>query len=169
MNLKLSEAIRNGAKLRPPSERGWAEVDENGIAKTCALTAACEFAGLMYFDGKQWRLGTGKLSVQQALVDERTGEKMRSESFSMEIPAEWMKVTGEIEIPPCPCKVHHVRSLVMEIIWHLHDIHHWSREAVAEWIETLEEKIAKREAAERKVNARESKKNETATAEGALR
>jgi predicted nucleic-acid-binding protein len=60
------------------------------------------------------------------------------------MPDEWAAVNLSRELPPCPCSKFYVLENVILLIWHLHDMHGWSREAVAEWVETIEKKIEAR-------------------------
>lgn len=151
MDMKLSEAIRNGSKLRPASEHGWVDWDEKGNPRTCALVAACEATGLISHDGTTWHAGKDAHVSRPQHVDARTGVVEEPGAFAVVMPPEWSLISNAREIPPCPCKVHGLSDEVMTIIWHLHDIHRWSREAVAEWIGTVEEKVEKRNAVNQKV------------------
>ena len=57
-----------------------------------------------------------------------------------------------MEPSPCGCPSQcefnaEKRSSVQETIWHLHDVHQMTREAAAEWIGTIEDKMAEEKAA----------------------
>jgi hypothetical protein len=140
MDMKLSDAIRGGAKRRPASESGWADVGPDGEVRTCALLAAAEEAGIFMVENGQMVMGpNGRPSG--AKVDPREGGEP---ALSAKMPEDWNPVTMALELPPCACSQHGFLAEVIVIIWHLHDIHRWSREAVAEWIGTIEEKIEAR-------------------------
>ena len=142
MNMKLSDAIRAGSKMHPASKTGWIEKAADGTVRTCALIAAVEGAGIVSYDGQGWRLGPdGRLC--DVKIDPRTGVLIDTPSINLEMPEAWKPITDRHELPPCECKIAGVSSEVGVIIWHLHDIHMWSREAVAEWIGTIEEKVAR--------------------------
>ncbi len=150
--MKLSTAIRVGAKMRPASKRGWSDVGPDGAIRSCALVAAAEGAGLFTIIGNYVVRGPNWM---EPFGDSTVARDERKPSLSSRMPDEWLLVTSSVEIPPCPCGKLGVPGEVMLVIWHLHDIHGWSREAVAEWIETIETKvegrIADREALRQKL------------------
>lgn len=109
--MKLSEAIRAGAKIRP---QGFGEL-YGSRGTTCALGAAMDGSG-MY----------GRINVYKHFP------VCTTEAFAM----------------PCDCAspgvVPHeaVRvKILAEGVAHLNDKHRWSREAIAEWVETVEKKL----------------------------
>lgn len=144
--MKLSEAIRVGSKLRPASERGWVDYGPHMELRSCAMMAAAEAAGLFVCEGNRFVPGPDA-ALTPDLVDQRTGEPFFGDSVA--VPEDWQRVTRSTRIPPCACGTRGVRGGVMELIWHLHDVHRWSREAVAEWIETVEKDIERFERAMR--------------------
>lgn len=138
--MKLSEAIREGSKMHPQSDSGWNDRGPDGQVRTCTLMAAALAAGLYeWYDG-QFIYGIHATEGDYS-EDKRTGERP---SKSVMAPAEWMVVTLALELPPCACARFGIKDEVMPIIWHLNDVHHWSREAVAEWIEIVENVIEAR-------------------------
>lgn len=145
--MKLSDAIRVGAKMRPASERGWNDVGSDGQLRSCALVAAAEGAGLFTIAGTAVLPGPNWLKPlgENSHVRDETA---KGPGIQSRMPDEWAAVTSSRELPPCPCRTFHVTDVVLVLIWHLHDVHGWSREAVAEWIGTIEDRIAE-EAAER--------------------
>jgi len=152
--MKLSEAIRVGSKMHPASECGWNDVGPNGEIRTCALLAAAEGAGIFTFIGNVSMPGPNYRPPQgpdQFIRDETVGMGTKAA-----VPEEWNALLNTHEIPPCECKTLRMASPVLLLVWHLHDVHRWSREAVAEWIEMLEN------AMEAKAIAREAQRREIA-------
>lgn len=142
--MKLSEAIRVGAKMRAASERGWNDVGPDGQVRSCALMAAAEGAGLFTIAGTAFMRGPNYLEPGDDNGITRYGTQPGG--ISSRMPDEWLSITMSREVPPCPCSEFYVADEVTILIWHLHDMHGWSREAVAEWIETIENKIETRAA-----------------------
>jgi hypothetical protein len=130
--MRLSEAIREGAKRHKPSSVGWTERDsETKELRTCALYAACIEIGMYNNNGDTVVTDPARFSFG---VDGRTGMLSRHVMY----PMEWTGLLNKISTAPCE----HARIGDVESnIWHLHDVHKMSREAVAEWVETLENKI----------------------------
>lgn len=104
MKMKLSEAIRAGAKLGPQVQDQLFG-DDGG---SCALGAAIMGAGL----------------ARSRLVLE-----------------EYWSILDEVETNPSSKK----QGFVRDIITILNDCCYWSREAIAEWVETIENKKEKKE------------------------
>lgn len=117
--MKLSEAIREGSRL---SLQAFGGLGEGG--KTCALGAAGEW---VYFVGEATWGGCPA--------------------------AEWTQlpmVIAKVDILPCGCDEargsdyglcgYDVNN-VAAVIAHLNDTHKWSREAIAEWVEVVENKL----------------------------
>jgi hypothetical protein len=105
--LKLSEAMREGAKLRP---QGAHLLFSKG--RSCALGAALEGIGLEYSETAH-SLGTVR----------RKFSILRAPKFC-----------------PCPvpnCEDYKDNSLTT-IVGHLNDDHEWTRERIADWLETIE-------------------------------
>lgn len=139
--IKLSDAIRKGSAMRPASESGWNDVGPNGEIRTCALVAAAEAAGIFMFENGGFVMGPMGDPGNYQDDDARVGGKP---VLSAQLPKEWMLITDALEYPPCCCSHVGGRDTVMQIIWHLHDIHQWKREEVADWIELVEAKIQSR-------------------------
>jgi hypothetical protein len=98
--MKLSEAIRLGALLKP---QGIAT--PSGSSKSCALLAACE--------------AVGQLMTSAVLA------------------TEWPEMYGRAV--SCPvCDAHH-SYLTGCIGCCLNDKHRWTREQIADWVQTIEE------------------------------
>lgn len=141
--MKLSTAIRVGARMRAASERGWSDVGPDGGIRTCALVAAAEGAGLFTIVGNCTIRGPNWM---EPFGDNAVARDEQKPGLSSRMPDEWLLVTCAIEIPPCPCGKLGVPGEVIQVVWHLHDVHQWSREVVAEWIETVEKKVEERAA-----------------------
>ena len=86
----------------------------------------------------------GIYAVQCDGIDDRTGARVPGGRRTLALPAEWGVTTSEVILPPCACASRGGSATVEVIIWHLHDMHRWSREAVAEWIGTVEDSIQER-------------------------
>lgn len=143
--MKLSEAIRVGARMRPADERGWTDRGPDGSLRTCALSAAAEGAGIFTTIGESMIPGPNWLKPEAE--DSVVRDESQKGGIKSRVPDEWAAVTSSRELPPCACgQRFYVLDVVMTLVWHLHDVHGWSREAVAEWIETIEKKIEKRAA-----------------------
>jgi hypothetical protein len=122
--MRLSEAIRLGAMLRP---QGFGELWTGGPqalngeivetpVRSCALGAAYDAIGQGYTD------------------------PVRA------VPAEWELL---IVFTLVRCPVHQrAKSQVGAIIGHLNDCHRWTREQIADWVETLESADSRREESE---------------------
>jgi hypothetical protein len=99
MAMRLSEAIRLGAKMGP---QAFGQLRHQRA--TCALGAAAQAIG------------------------------MRSVLILKEWP--WLATTRD-KCPECML----INVPVLTIIPHLNDHHLWSRERIADWVETLENKL----------------------------
>jgi len=122
--MKLSEAIREGSKL---SIQGFGGLGEG--AQTCALGAAGEW--VWYETGGAACLPQGNWTLLP-LVD------------------------AVVHVSPCGCEFvcageyglgSYYDNSVAAIIAHLNDTHKWSREAIAEWVEVIENKLEQERAA----------------------
>ncbi len=105
--MRLSEAIRLGAMLRPhgsnsDSMRWW--VDHR---PTCALGAALHAQGIAAISGD----GYSEIKKAHSWID-----------------------TESALCPSCP---QYIQS-PMRVIYHLNDIHKWTRERIADWVATIE-------------------------------
>jgi len=130
--MKLSEKIRSGAKLAPQFFGGLGD----GSNGTCAIGAALH--------------AVGELLACQG--------PMRQKSCYDVFPVLWVRAGC-----PCDCenpkRIHSGREVntMGEAIAHLNDNHRWSREAIAEWVETIENKLdaeaASKLASERKTES----------------
>lgn len=108
--MKLSEAIRLGAMLRP--QQAFRTLFDPETGASCALGAAAEAMGLL--DTTQWNafVGTGKG------------------------PPEW-KWIAERPYRRCPVGCAR-RDDVQELVIHLNNVHRWTRERIADWVATVE-------------------------------
>ena len=111
MNLKLSAAIRIGAKMNPQGQRRLYSSEH----KTCALGAA--LIGI-----------------------EITPETIMHESYKLLKPI-WPILKNKVV--DCPaCGYTHEGNGLLDNIWILNDYHDWTREKIADWVETIENKEA---------------------------
>ncbi len=101
MTMKLSEAIRLGAMLRPQAFH--TEYDDEG---SCAIGAAFEAVGLRSF-------------LEAGLKDDQDPWVWSNHTFA--------------RCPAC-----NKRDEVTSLIQELNDGHRWTREAIADWVEIIE-------------------------------
>jgi hypothetical protein len=113
--MKLSEAMRRGAKMRPQAFQFVFIAD--GPGATCALGAAAEGMGIL----------GACISSQATSVLRPLGEKVGSMLYDTR------------QQSPCGCIP--IGWMLHNIIAHLNDVHRWSREAIAEWVEVIEGKF----------------------------
>jgi hypothetical protein len=130
--MKLSEAIRVGSKMNKPTKKGWFNRNEHGEFETCALIAAAIGAGAVRPCGNHLEIVNAERSGS------RYDGRMGAEVDTVAIPADWYPAVDSVEPFPCGCKI---VNNVFGCIQHLHDEHQWSREAVAEWVEVIENKL----------------------------
>ena len=107
--MRLSEAIRAGAKMKPAGRGSESCVPT--AENVCALGAAALAGGL---EGNATTI-YGALSLTWPILNERLAHGAKPTTHSM------------------------VRSTVMEAIWLLNDQDRWSREAIADWVEQAEQ------------------------------
>lgn len=134
--MKLSEAIRLGSMLKPQIYGGVRSVRPIGIlglreeiTGTCALGAAYMAAGCRTLPcdpstGSQSRLGGGPATT------------------AIHVPQEWAYMFLTVACPvasPCPVMA---TGQMHQIVAHLNDAHRWTREAIADWVEALEQERA---------------------------
>ncbi len=136
--MKLSEAMRRGAKLRAQAEKGWMDVSPEGDHRSCALIGAAEAAGMLKCDDSGWGVGENG-EVSGIMTDSRGGSV--GLKTSIKVPDDWRVVCERMELPPCKCDAHLEMRAVQEIVMDLNDIHRWSREGIAEWVEVVENKM----------------------------
>ena len=108
--MRLSDAIRRGAKMRPQNIGSF--FSEKGSGSTCALGAAAEGCGVL-------------------------GACLNSSSL-YPLNNRWPMMYDSHHESPCGCIP--TGWMLHNQIAHLNDIHKWSREAIAEWVETIENK-----------------------------
>lgn len=133
--MKLSEAIRLGAMFTPQT-RGHLERTRRRwffglvgpvVLETCALGAAFLAAGCGSRQGKQ--VGTGR-GFRGEIVKEGT---MYREILT---PPGWRPLMWCVA--PCPGRCDGFTLPVHQMIPHLNDAHFWTREQIADWVETIE-------------------------------
>lgn len=99
--MKLSEAIRLGAMLKPQAH---GRID--AVTSSCALGAAADALGM-------------KPTIKRYV---------------------WLSRQYQFLLEPAHCSRCHALFVdcVMDMIYHLNDSHGWTRERIADWVETLE-------------------------------
>ncbi len=108
--MKLSEAIRLGAMIRPQTYNAYFS-----LGGSCVLGAAFEAAGLVKYN-------ECKEEVTLSLISD-----------------EWPFVVGRHETAiSCPCCLAFGTSYINSILVHLNDYHHMTREWIADWVATIE-------------------------------
>lgn len=137
MNMKMSEAMRVGAKMNPQCLEGHFGQTEDGKITTCAISAAVIAMGILDTDGNA--PPDAKFRI---VTDMRTGMTVKQ----IDNPKHVVDFLGAVSYSPCNCPFAKTeKNTNVLIIWHLNDVHHWSREAVAEWVEVIENEIAKKD------------------------
>lgn len=104
--MKLSEAIRAGAKKRPQNTDGeYYRDDDDGETSSCALGAAYE--GL-----------TGKCSTESVVY----------------LYGKWPGLKTLLKCPVDKCIFGNEVNTLYAVICHLNDFHLWTRERIADWL-----------------------------------
>lgn len=119
--MKLSEAIRIGSSKRPQCRDVFFNRIDDEIC-SCALGAGFEGGDLIDQD----MLKRGIVALHMELVSAFEGFELYSVNNSGMLPF------------PCPsfsCKERPAQ--LPEIIVHLNDEHNWSREQIADWLESI--------------------------------
>lgn len=107
----FSEAIREGAKLRPQASGGLMNA-----SSSCAVGAGLEAMGHL----------------------KEPPDCTRSELAAYHV--------AEVAYPylenreACPAACSDYRDTLTNVLWHLNDHHHWTREAIADWLESEDPK-----------------------------
>ncbi len=109
--MRLSEAIRQGARLRLRGEDGYFTVNENGELCSCALGAAYE-------------------AIHPAML------KDISETLRKQWP--WMFSTRYMVRMPVG---EGIRLNIFDCIVRLNDLFDWTREQIADWVEQKEREL----------------------------
>lgn len=114
--MRLSQAIRLGALLRPQAFGAYVTMD----GKTCAMGAGLEAEGV--------------LKVPYEVAELKT-------DYDDDIVHYWPWVAPEgKELFRCPLCAALNPCVGMGVILHLNDRHRWSREQIADWVEGVEPK-----------------------------
>lgn len=115
--MRLSEAMRLGSMMKP---QGYYNLCRAGA--TCALGAVGDAIGILDADNCNWKPGA-------------------------KAPSEWRWMTRLTACPACgatdypvPTSFSTKRRDVQAAITHLNNEHRWTREQIADWIETIEPK-----------------------------
>lgn len=118
--LSLSTAIRLGAMLRPQVANGYTD---DG---TCALAAAAEAAGIAHRIDEVSR----RPSVSYVALEDRFPILLTHRPQACPACTDWWQLRAS---PP---------AYLSELIYHLNDSHHWTREAIADFVEHIEQEQA---------------------------
>ena len=118
--MKLSEAIRLGAMLKP---QAFGIMFNNG--GTCALGAAADALGRLDDIDREVVPFMSEIWPPEWNISTQLGGNLAAIILSKE----------RIRCPDCTRIYHAVGSVVM----HLNDFHCWTREAIADWVETTEQ------------------------------
>lgn len=137
--MTLSEAIRLGAMLKPqafgvghewrvkPGVRGGLEFEE----ATCAFHAALD----------AHPCGTKRITGEESTRPLRGALVAPDRDGTIEVidvPGHWLIVLASFQTcPACPTYIGSRRP-TFNLIAHLNDDHRWTREAIADWVETIE-------------------------------
>lgn len=125
--MKLSEAIRAGAKLHPQGRGGFVSHVRRffgfgpKVKAICALMAAYEAAGVP-------TIYTGSDRSEGIERGEAKGD------FAYAVSDEWWEILNTA----WTCPVCLQSGVVGEQIPHLNDDHGWTREKIADWVEAIE-------------------------------
>ena len=119
--MRLSEAIRLGSMIRPQAFDGW---DTKG---SCALAAAAEAAGidraLLPFDGRH---------------------DLRYCEIAKRFPISY----SDVPCPQCGNSEKQSSFPFQATIYHINDCHLWTRERIADFVETVEAQLEAKTSAE---------------------
>ena len=121
--MKLSEAIREGSKLSKQAFGNLLRADGSG--DRCALGAAYHAAGINMILTNGARFLTGEVYIPQDASS----------------PFQIFPIFFKSVDLPCDCHSNNSGYNVFGAVPHLNDYHRWSREAIAEWVETVEDKL----------------------------
>lgn len=114
--MKLSEAIRLGALLKP---QGFGSRSGHSAAEhTCAMGAACEAAGLETYLTYDAMLTAWPFLKAQRMCPCPDGQPYDSAVSCRQL------FSGT--------------HTTIDLLWHLNDGHKWTREAIADWVESVE-------------------------------
>jgi hypothetical protein len=112
----LSEAIRLGAMLKPQGFDGYANKNTS-----CALAAAADACGIEPF--------VHPVDGQHIINYSAIMAKFPVLKTATKCPVSDGRLCGESHV-------------TQSTIWHLNDTHRWTREQIADWVETLEQQQA---------------------------
>lgn len=134
----FSEAIRDGSKKNEQCLIGWTGV-KNRRATTCAAAAGLMDLGLFHEEEGGYIVDHRPTTGKQ-FWSAREG-RMVYEAETPEDVKKFLYSTGH-GIPNCGCNAPDSATYnVLGVIIHLNDYHKWTREAISEWVETIERKM----------------------------
>lgn len=137
--MNVSEAIRIGSQKRAAAESGWNDLGPDGQIRSCPLFAAAEAYGLLVVEEDKIVRGPKWIEPEGADSPIERGDKPCSNISR--IPNEWYAVLTAKEIPPCSCAKYDIPDYIQVLVVHLYDMHKWTREQVADWIEGVEMRV----------------------------
>jgi hypothetical protein len=113
----FSAAIRDGAKLRPQAVEGRGFSSQYARGESCGIAAGLE-----------------ALYGREVLREDLAGKRV-FEAFP------YMDRHTVCPIEGCEFSLGFLGPTLYEVTWHLNDEHHWTREAIADWLFLEEEKL----------------------------
>lgn len=137
--MKLSEAIKVGSQKRAPAEEGWNDIGPDGEMRSCPIFSAAEAYGLLVVEENKVSRGPNWIDPKDTSPGIDRGGSPSSTISAL--PDEWYAVLTAQEIPPCSCQECSIPGDIIILAVHLYDVHQWSREAIADWIEGVEMRI----------------------------
>lgn len=111
---ELTEAMRKGAAVRPQGFNDYFPSDTSGQLLSCALGAA--------FEGKE-----GQPERDVGVLD------VRDLFFGRQPEPDNVRCPGA----NCGFLTNPYVDHLLSIVVHLNDTHHWTREAIADWLDSL--------------------------------
>lgn len=137
--MKLSEAIRLGSMIRPQAFGSIKTHPGSGRrAATCALGAGLEAIKARV-----------KVSIGRKGQFDTRGKPLEGRTvYTWNWPAELRPIVYALAEYPCLCGISHpsLTAHVQTIIPHLNDVHRWTRQQIADWVEMVEAKHHERQA-----------------------
>lgn len=131
MTMKLSEAIRLGAMMKPQAKGMGYGKNESGETTSCAIFAAVDAMGGFNSTLREGELVDG--NARGLNSDGKAGEACFRK------PKEWCAVLDHPQT--CPqCGEKEWRGIYVISI-HLNDLHGWTRERISDWVEEQEAKL----------------------------
>lgn len=125
--MRLHEAIRLGATMKVQAFGVLLTTDKQG---TCAYGAALDAAGLLSSDND---LETVTTDFSSRALGYCITPRILPEVYKI-FPL--VKAPLSIDCPECRCRTHHT---IVDLIAHLNDVDRWTRNAIADFIQPIED------------------------------